>query len=251
MQIQLIRNATLRITYGGHTFLIDPYLAAKHTRPSFTGASLNPLVDLPCTPQEAIANCEMVLISHLHSDHFDSVAQSLLPKDVPILCQPGDEAAIAEHGFQHVTPLVQSIVWNAITITRTSGQHGSGDVLSQMGQVSGFILHNEQEPSLYWAGDTIWCEAVKETIEQIHPAIIVTHSCGAVWGKGSLIVMDAEQTITVCQMAPQSVVVATHMDSLDHATVSRTDLQVAARDHNISSAQLLIPQDGETLVFGR
>lgn len=127
MLIQLIRNATLRITYGGRTFLLDPYLAAKHTRPSFTGVSLNPLVDLPCTPQEAIANCEIVLISHLHSDHFDSVAQSLLPKDVPIFCQPGDETAIAEYGFQQVTPLAQSVVWNTIKITRTSGQHGSGD----------------------------------------------------------------------------------------------------------------------------
>lgn len=122
-------------------------------------------------------------------------------------------------------------------------------VLPQMGQVCGFLLQQEQEPSFYWVGDTIWCEAVKETIEQILPAIIVTHSCGAVWGKGGLIVMDAEQTVTVCQTAPQSVVVATHMDSLDHATVSRADLQAVARAHNISSTQLLIPQDGETLIF--
>lgn len=52
MQIQLIRNATLHITYAGHIFLIDPYLAAKHTMPSFAGISPNPLVDLPFSPQE-------------------------------------------------------------------------------------------------------------------------------------------------------------------------------------------------------
>jgi L-ascorbate metabolism protein UlaG (beta-lactamase superfamily) len=42
MQLQLIRSATLRIEYAGHTFVIDPYLAAKHSRPSFavfTGGS--------------------------------------------------------------------------------------------------------------------------------------------------------------------------------------------------------------------
>ena len=55
MQIQLIRNATLRFEYAHRSFIIDPYLAAKHTRPSYTGASPNPLVDLPCSPQEAIA----------------------------------------------------------------------------------------------------------------------------------------------------------------------------------------------------
>lgn len=33
MQIQLIRSATLRIDYAQQRFLIDPYLAPKHTMP--------------------------------------------------------------------------------------------------------------------------------------------------------------------------------------------------------------------------
>ena len=66
MQIQLIRNATLRMEYAHRRFIIDPYLAAKHTRPSYAGTSPNPLVDLLCSPQEAIAGIEMALISHLH-----------------------------------------------------------------------------------------------------------------------------------------------------------------------------------------
>ncbi|GHO41895.1 MBL fold metallo-hydrolase [Ktedonospora formicarum] len=250
MRIQLIRSATLRITYAGHTFLIDPYLAAKHTMPSFTGASPNPLVDLPCSPQEVLADCEMVVISHLHSDHFDAVAQSLLSKDMPIFCQPGDETTLSTYGFQNVSPITHSILWKSIQITRTDGQHGSGEVSSEMGQVSGFLFQHEQEPSLYWAGDTIWCEVVEDTIEREHPSIIVTHSCGAVWRKSTLIVMDAQQTMTVCQRAPESVVIATHMDSLDHATVSRRDLFAVAREHRIRSDQLFIPQDGEVLIFG-
>ena len=35
MQLQLIRSATLRIEHAGHTFVLDPYLVAKHSRPSF------------------------------------------------------------------------------------------------------------------------------------------------------------------------------------------------------------------------
>lgn len=250
MQIQLIRSATLRITYAGHTFLIDPDLGARHTRRSFTGASPNPLVDLPFPPEEVLSQCEMVVISHLHADHFDSVAQKLLPREMPIFCQPGDESAIAAHGFQQVTPIDRSALWKGIKITRVDGQHGSGDVLKAMGQVSGFLFEHEQEPSLYSTGDTIWCEPVKETIKQAHPAIIVTHSCGAVWGQGGFIVMDAQQTMAVCQAAPDSVVIAVHMDSFDHGTVSRQDLQEVARVHHISSKQLKIPQDGEILDFG-
>ena len=84
MQLQLIRNATLRLHYAGHLILIDPYLAEKHSLPSFTGKSPNPMVALPCTPEEAIADAELVLVSHLHTDHFDGVAQNLLPKALPL-----------------------------------------------------------------------------------------------------------------------------------------------------------------------
>ncbi len=89
MQIQLIRNATLRLQYAGLQLLTDPYLAAKHSRPSFTGKSPNPLVELPIPPEEVIAGVDGVLVSHLHSDHFDPAARDLLPKDIPILCQAG------------------------------------------------------------------------------------------------------------------------------------------------------------------
>lgn len=249
MQIQLIRSATLRITYAGHTFLIDPYLAAKHTLPSYAGNSRNPLVDLPCTPQEVLTGIEMVVISHLHSDHFDQAARDVLARDLPIYCQPGDQVRIAEYGFQVVTPIERSVLWNGITITRTPAQHGKGEVLEDMGRVSGFVFQHESEPTLYWSGDTIWYEGVQETIERVRPDVIVTHSCGATWEQKGYIVMDAEQTVAVCQAAPQSVVVATHMDSVDHATVSRTDLRTFARAHGIRDTQLLIPQDGETLSF--
>ncbi|MBP0685777.1 hypothetical protein J8J21_22280, partial [Mycobacterium tuberculosis] len=80
-------------------------------------------------------------------------------------------------------------------------------------------------PSIYWAGDTILYPPVRETIEATQPDIIVTHSCGAKWD-GVLIVMDAEQTIEVCRISPpKTKVIATHMEALDHATVTRDDLK--------------------------
>lgn len=249
MKLQLIRSATLRIEYAHLNFVIDPYLAAKHSRPSVAGRSLNPLVDLPCSPEEVIAGIEMALISHLHSDHFDPVAQELLPKNTPILCQPNDESRIAAMGFRQVIPVMKSIVRNGMTLTRIPCQHGSGAVLAKMGQASGFVLQAENEPTVFWCGDTIWNPTLENAIAQFRPQIIVTHSCGALWDKHTLIVMDAEQTVTVCRAAPESIVVATHMDSVDHATVSRQDLREFAAAQGIQPEQLLIPADGETLVF--
>jgi hypothetical protein len=185
----------------------------------------------------------------LHSDHFDPAAQELLPKDTPIFCQPGDEAWIAAKGFQRVTPITDQLAWQGMTITRTPGQHGSGSVLAEMGAVSGFIFQAEHEPTIYWAGDTIWYEGVADTIARTRPQFIVTHSCGAVWGEQVLIVMDAAQTVAVCQAAPWSKVIATHLDSLDHATISRETLRQYASARGIQPEQLLIPADGEEMVF--
>lgn len=249
MEIQLIRNATLRITYAGKVFLTDPYLAARHSLPSYAGVSPNPLVDLPFPANDVIEGIEMALISHLHSDHFDPTAKKMLAKDLPLYCQPGDEIKIQESGFQNVLPVYDSVNWEGMTITRIPAQHGSGEVLKEMGDASGFIIQAENEPTLYWAGDTILYHTVEDTLARYRPDIILTHSCGAMWGNQILIVMDAAQTIEVCRAAPDAVVVAVHMEALDHATISRTELRSFAAREDLNPSQLLIPSDGEIIKF--
>ncbi len=249
MQIQQIRNATLRITYAGKLFLTDPVLSPKHAIESFAGISPNPVLDLPCTPQEVIDGIEMVLVSHLHQDHFDKAAQDMLPKDIPIFCQPGDEKRLAEKGFELVKVIEQSETWQGIKLIRTGGQHGVGIWAERMGNVSGFVFQAENEPTVYWAGDTIWCDVVRQVVLDIQPDIILTHSCGAKFPDSDPIIMDAEQTVEVCRAAPNAVVVATHMEALDHATVSRDELRAFAEKEGIKNNQLLIPADGEILRF--
>lgn len=247
MILQLIRNATLRLSYAGEILLIDPDLAPSGSRPSFTGRSANPMVDLPLPIDVIAQSLSLILVSHLHRDHFDAVEQ--LPMGTPLLCQPGDEARIAASGFTQVLPVAEALVWNRIQITRTGGQHGTGAVGRMMGAVSGFVLAAEGEPTIYWAGDTLLVPEVEACIARYRPDVIITHSAGARWpdesGERQLIVMDAAQTIAVCRAAPRSVVIATHMEALDHATVTRAGLRAAADAAGISPAQLRIPADGE------
>ena len=60
--------------------------------------------------------------------------------------------------------------------------------------------------------------------------------------------MDAVQTIECCVVS-EAIVVATHMEALDHATVSRADLRNAAQAAGVSDDRLRIPLDGELLEF--
>jgi hypothetical protein len=119
-----------------------------------------------------------------------------------------------------------------------------------MGPASGYVFISAQEPTVYWIGDSIVHEKVLGMIDHSRPEVIVTHSSGAVCGKSNeLIVMDAEQTLRICSYATASRVVAVHLDSLDHGTVSRNDLDFKRKQAEVSSNQLLIPHDGETLIF--
>lgn len=249
MELQLIRNATLRLRYNGRLILIDPFLAPKHTLEMFAGIAPNPLVDLPCKPEEVVEGVEMVVVSHLHVDHFDEVARELLPKKLPLLCQPGDAETIRGYGFGQVKPVEEGIEWEGIRIRRSAGQHGKGMWRERMGEVSGFVFEATGEPTLYWMGDTIWCRAVEEVIKEVKPELIVTHSSGAKFEGGSPIVMDATQTAAVCRAAPNATVIATHMESLDHGTVSRAELRATALAGNLPPERLLIPEDGETQHF--
>lgn len=249
MKFQLIRNATLKLTYAGRTILVDPYFAEKHSLPSFTGRSSNPMTDLPIPVADILDGVELVIVSHLHTDHFDAEAKKTVDKTLPLICRPGDEATIRDAGFANVAPLVDETTWQGIRITRREGNHGSGAVLAKMGEVMGFTLEADGEPSLYWAGDTIDYGPVRETMAAFAPDVVVTHSCGALWD-ATLIVMDAEQTVAVARAAGEgATVIATHMEALDHATVDRAALRTHADRHGVPRDKLLIPADGDILTL--
>lgn len=249
MRIQLIRNATMKINYADRTFLTDPMLASKGEYDPFAGLARNPTIELPFQVEEVIDGVEGLVVSHDHPDHFDKAAGKALPKTFPVFCQPGDEAKLTEKGFQNVIPVETSYTWNGMTITRTDGKHGRGKVLELMGNVSGFVFQADGEPTVYWAGDSIRCDPVEQAIDEFKPDIIITHSGGAKLPGYEYIIMDAEQTLATVKASPEAMVVAIHMEALDHCTVSREDLRQLAEKEAIPPSRLLIPNDGETMDF--
>ncbi|MEM8863113.1 MAG: MBL fold metallo-hydrolase [Chloroflexota bacterium] len=248
MILQLIRNATLLLDYAGSRLLIDPMLGGKHVFRSFAGISENPTVDLPLPAEDVLLNLDGVLVSHLHPDHFDEMAQQLIPKETPILAEPNTVSNLkGEMGFSKVQSVDQTLQWRGFEIEPTAGEHGYGEWAKRMGPVSGYILRAEGEPTIYWAGDTVLCPAVEQALAEHQPDIVITHSGGAQFGgPEGLILMDAEQTLKVAELAPQAKIIATHLESLDHCTVTRDGLRRAAEAAGVSE-RIIIPADGEML----
>lgn len=250
MRLQLIRSATLKLRYAGRTYLIDPWLAAKGSGRNYSGGGPSPLVDLPMTVEQIVGDVDTVIVSHLHSDHFDEAARAALPRDIPLLCATRDASAIVAFGFIDVEALDLTARVGAARIDVTSGRHGPPEVLAEMGEVAGFVFRAGGEPTLYWVGDSILCDEVRAALAEFRPDVVVVHACGAAWGRHAPLVMDEEMVREVLRLAPQATVVATHMDAVDHATVSRRALrEFVDRAAGPDAGRLRIPEDGEILRF--
>jgi L-ascorbate metabolism protein UlaG (beta-lactamase superfamily) len=251
MDLQLIRNATIKISYAGKTILVDPMLSSKGAIESFAGIARNPTVDLTISIDTILENVDFVLITHTHPDHFDTLARERLPKNIKLFCQPADKAIMKKANFVNTEVVETQTTFQNITLTRTDGKHGSGEILTQMGEVSGFVLQAENEPTLYIVGDSIWLEEVENAIATFKPEIIITNSGGAIMPgfEKNPIIMNEEQTILLAQHANNAKVIAVHLESLDHCGVTRKSLRQKAREQGIDDNRLIIPTDGQLVTL--
>lgn len=251
MQIQLIRHATLLIQTKTTRILLDPMLCTSGEMPPIANSTndrRNPLVDLPVSVAE-VTVADAVFLTHLHRDHFDHTAMEVIPKSMTIFCQPEDAEKLRALGFGNVIPIKDEAEWQGCKIYRTSGRHGTGEIGERMGPVSGFVFTAESEPSLYVAGDTIYCDEVEQALDEYQPEIIVVNAGAAQFASGDPITMTAEDVLSVCRRSQGAKVVAVHMEAINHCLETREHLSQFVKQNGVAH-QVYIPSDGEVMTFG-
>jgi L-ascorbate metabolism protein UlaG (beta-lactamase superfamily) len=246
MRLRLIRNATLLVKAAGRCVLVDPMLDPAGARPPVEDTASperNPLVELPEPAEVVVKGLDATLVTHLHRDHFDDTAARLLPKDLPVFCQPEDAERLRGHGFEDVRPVDDTLDWDGMRITRTRARHGTGRIAEAMAPVSGFVLEAPDEPVLYVAGDTIWCEEVADALDRHRPAVTVVNAGGARFLQGDPIVMTDDDVVAVARHAPDVRVVAVHLEAINHCPQTRADLHQRLRDEGLTE-RVTVPEDG-------
>jgi L-ascorbate metabolism protein UlaG (beta-lactamase superfamily) len=235
MRLTLVRNATVLLELAGKRLLVDPMLDGAGARPPVEGTSnpvANPTAPLPMPAEEVVRGLDAVVVTHRHRDHLDGTAEELLPRDVPVFCQPEDEEALRELGLD-ARGVDEDVEWTGLRIVRTPARHGTGPIADALAPVSGFVLDD-----LYIAGDTVWYEGVEQTIERHRPRVAVVNAGGAEFTEGGLIIMGVDDVREVAARVPT--VVAVHLEALNHCHLTRAALQAEL-------PEVLVPADGETL----
>ncbi|WP_137290325.1 MBL fold metallo-hydrolase [Natronorubrum halophilum] len=249
ISVQLVRHATVLVTINDTTVLVDPMFAPQGEMPTVTdnpavpeflttaNQRRNPLVPMP----DVDLSHDAVAVTHRHADHFDEAAKSELEADVPLFCQPEETEAFTDEGFTDVQPVDDQISFDGVTIHRTPGRHGHGELAEGMGPVSGFVF--EADATLYTAGDAIWYDAVERTLDQFDPDMVVLNGGEAQFEQGDPITMGVED-INAVRNATDATVAVVHMEAINHCLLSRDELRSGTED-------VLVPEDGEQLTSSR
>ena len=259
MKITQVRSATIIVEYNNKKFLVDPWLMPKDYMPGFDVAINSkirqPRINLPFEI-EKIVDVDAVIITHIHPDHWDEFAEKSINKDIKVFVQSDiDKNYVMSKGFRNVEIILKSgTKYNDITLYKTGTQHGRRETIKPLCDsvglpydAMGVILKSENEKTLYIAGDTIWCGEVKEALNEFKPDIIVVNACAATLLNGERIIMNIEDVKNVLDAAPDAKVIASHLDTVSHLSVTREDLNEFKTKNNIDN--LLIPNNGETLQF--
>ncbi|QCK15665.1 MBL fold metallo-hydrolase [Mangrovivirga cuniculi] len=254
MKIHHIRNATMVIESDNNYILIDPMLGPKGSLPPFSlfrsRPRKNPTIELPENAWEIINKTTHCLITHLHPDHLDNKGENFLRKNnIPVICSAGDLNTLKKKSFN----ITQIVDYHKTTpflngeITGIPAKHGYGFIARLMGNVMGFLIDLDNEPSVYLSSDTVYTTDVKRVLEEFRPGISVVAAGSAQFDLFQPLLMNKRELLKFTIDSPGQVI-ANHLESVNHCPTTRKELFQLYNNSGLSE-KTWIPEDGEYRIY--
>ncbi len=231
-----IGNATTIIRYAGFTILTDPNFLHRgdHARLGY-GLRSERLTD-PAIDIDALPPLDLVLLSHMHDDHFDHIAAERLDRTIPIITTRHARRALKQRGFKEARALKtwQSLVVQKgetlLRITSMPGTHVPRPLARLLPPVMGSLLEWETPAGrnllrMYISGDTLVHNRLKE-IPKRHPDIdLALLHLGGTRVLGLMVTMDARQGVEALRIIAPTIAIPIHYNDYSVFTSSLEDFK--------------------------
>jgi L-ascorbate metabolism protein UlaG (beta-lactamase superfamily) len=219
--IFFVGTATVILRYAGFTILTDPNFlhAGDHVHLGYGLTSkrlTNPAIDI-----EDLPPLDFCILSHMHEDHFDRVAEARLDKSLPIITTQHAAASLKQKGFQNPHGLK---TWEAFTVvkggararvTAMPGTHAPGPLSMVLPPVMGSMLTFETEVDrpviqIYISGDTLIFDKLKEIPQHYSEIDLMLLHLGGTRVLGLLVTMDDKQGVEAIRIIRPKKVIPIH-----------------------------------------
>jgi L-ascorbate metabolism protein UlaG (beta-lactamase superfamily) len=229
MDITFVGNATTIISAGGVTLLTDPNFLHQGQHAYLGYGLLSKRLREPAIDIDELPPLDAVVLSHMHGDHWDRVAQTRLDRDLPILTTPHAAKRLRRRGFGRALGMQTWQRHNIIsgptnvTVTSLPGRHAPAPVHRALPPVMGSMVEvwrdGETPRRLYVSGDTLLVEELDEIprrFSAIDAGIMHLGGTRLPFGKhlpiGLTVTMDGAQGARAVEMLDLDRVIPVHYD---------------------------------------
>jgi L-ascorbate metabolism protein UlaG (beta-lactamase superfamily) len=193
-----------------------------------TGKDNVPIARLAPLPRFELSPLDCVILSHLHSDHFDNVAREALAKNLLLIAPLNQKPKLESWGFQNIQGLTW---WQEFVLTKDNetlklisvpAQHSHDAQTNQeLGVVSGYILKysaNGITYTIYWTGDTVWFDEMDEIKKAVGDLDLLIPHLGAVGmdGPWGLMTLNSNEAVKLVELMEPQAIAPIHHHTFSH-----------------------------------
>jgi L-ascorbate metabolism protein UlaG (beta-lactamase superfamily) len=161
-------HATVLINLLGSWILTDPALERRIGLGRGL-AKLGPrrLVQPALRPRE-LPPLDLLLLSHAHMDHTDLGTLRRLPRQVPVVVQPGNADLVARFHQVHELAWGQTLSLNGVTIESTAARHWGARMITDRHRGYGGYLLQKGKHTVLFAGDTAYTDVLTRLAHRVN-----------------------------------------------------------------------------------
>lgn len=228
--VTFIGNATTLISTGDLTLLTDPNFLHQGQHAYLGYGLVSQRLHEPALRVEQLPALDAIVLSHIHGDHWDRVAQTHLDRAVPVLTTHHAAKRLHHRGFSGATGLstwqshVLTGVDTRVVVTALPGRHAPLWTRRLLPPVMGTMLEfgpvgGGVDRRIYISGDTLLIDelaTIPERFNGIHAGVLhlggTRLPAGARLPFGLTVTMDGRQGAAAVDVLRLPKVIPVHFD---------------------------------------